>query len=425
LDHIRKMDKELIEHISTQLQHHEESYSPGAWERFSEKENKRSRFVLWPLWVAAALILVFGGTFFISNYQTSKKNQLVTKPKSVEKNINENDLNVNVKTAPLTSKNQPVELIVKIKDFNYSSNIDQKTIKQPLGDAGISNIDLVGVTKLNTLNNSINAIPIIVQSERKFEIAKENKNEKLVKKPTFEDLLAHDSKVNEIKHAKNDKKYSKWEPGVYVAPAMGNDNKVNMNYGFSLSYNIADKLSVSSGIAYSSLSSTSNPQAQISAASDAVSSAIPSAAATYSSSSRNLESVNASVRGINIPLELKYNISKKFYSGVGVSALAVLNNRQDKNYLVSSGKNVTVANSAGVAEQKMLIVTERVSEPQTQSSSMPDKYIGFYNFSLGYKQKISNKSDFAIEPFLRVPMKTFSTDNLNLTNGGIRLKIDF
>ncbi|MDQ1139563.1 hypothetical protein [Pedobacter agri] len=147
-------------------------------------------------------------------------------------------------------------------------------------------------------------------------------------------------------------------------------------------------------------------------------SAVPSSAAlaTYSANNaKSLESVNASVRGINIPLELKYNISKKVYTGVGVSALAILNNRQDNNYLVSSGKNVTVANTSGVAEQRMLIVTERVSEPQAQSSSVTDKYIGFYNFSLGYKQKISKKTDFAIEPFLRLPMKTFSNDNLNLT----------
>ena len=145
----------------------------------------------------------------------------------------------------------------------------------------------------------------------------------------------------------------------------------------------------------------------------------------YSSNSRSLESVNASVRGINIPLELKYNISKKFYTGVGVSALAILNNKQDNNYLVSTGRNITVANTAGIAEQKMLIVTERVSETQPQSLQVADKYIGFYNFSLGYKQKISKKTDFAIEPFLRLPMKTFSNDNLNLTNGGLRLKIDF
>jgi hypothetical protein len=72
-----------------------------------------------------------------------------------------------------------------------------------------------------------------------------------------------------------------------------------------------------------------------------------------------------------------------------------------------------------------MIVKEKTTEPQSEANIDPDKYIGFYNFSLGYKQKISKKNNIAIEPFLRLPMKTFSKENLNLTNGGLRLKIDF
>jgi hypothetical protein len=79
----------------------------------------------------------------------------------------------------------------------------------------------------------------------------------------------------------------------------------------------------------------------------------------------------------------------------------------------------------GYADSKTMIVKEKTTEPQPEANIDPDKYIGFYNFSLGYKQKISKKNNIAIEPFLRLPMKTFSKENLNLTNGGLRLKIDF
>ena len=426
------MDKELIEHIATQLHHHEESYSAGAWERFNEKNNKKPRFVIWPLWVAAALILVFGGTFLLLNQQNHKTDLVIAKPKAVEKKLVEKNSSVN-------AKNRQVKTITPSKQINISAKEDDEAPKNISGlnnqpQILVADLDkkpkdpIIKIENHNTLNNSLTNIQLTSYRNRKFEIAVERKREKAFKKPTFEDLLAHDSKISELKTTTKSAGNSKWEQGLYVAPTMGNDNKVNMNYGFSLAYNLADKLSISSGIAYSSLSSTSNPASQKTVSSDASPNAMPvsGAISSYSSgSAKSLESVNANVRGINIPLELKYNINKKLYTGIGVSALAILNNKQNNNYLVSSGKNITVANSAGIAEQRMLIVTDRVSESQTQTSNFSDKYIGFYNFSLGYKQKISKKTDFAVEPFLRLPMKTFSKDNLNLTNGGLKLKFDF
>jgi hypothetical protein len=83
---------------------------------------------------------------------------------------------------------------------------------------------------------------------------------------------------------------------------MGNDNKVTMNYGFSLSYAIANKLSISSGASYASISTTESLNAS----------------APQTLSGKNLESVDAKVRGINVPLELKYNISDKLYTNIGV-----------------------------------------------------------------------------------------------------------
>jgi hypothetical protein len=421
------MDKELIDHIKTKLQQHDEFYSSGAWERFSEKENKGRGFVYWPLWIAAALILVFGGTFLVLDNQYHKQDLVIEKPKAIEKNIpSQVDNDEMQKITRLKPSNAPLVKGHQVQNRLASSNNQQKSLAVSTPEN--TNDRIIEIGNPNILSNSLANIPLTSYGGGNFKITAERKKEKLSKKSTFEDLLAHDSKINELKTATKSSGNSKWEPGVYVAPAMGNDNKLNMNYGFSLSFNLGSKLSIGSGIAYSSLSSTSNPSSQNGNPSDAIASSMPASGtlSSYSSNNvRSLESVKANVRGINIPLELKYNISNKFYTGVGVSALAVLNNRQDNNYLVSSGKNVTVANSAGVTEQRMLIVTERISEPQTQSLNLSDKYIGFYNFSLGYKQKISKKTDFAIEPFLRLPMKTFSNENLNLTNGGLRLKIDF
>ncbi|MBC7418536.1 MAG: hypothetical protein H7325_10310, partial [Pedobacter sp.] len=131
------------------------------------------------------------------------------------------------------------------------------------------------------------------------------------------------------------------------------------------------------------------------------------------------------VSGINVPLELRYKISDRIYTNVGVSALAVLNNSQNNTYFSNGVETLASPSSTQTSELKTYIVQKKTVEPQPPASVAPDYYIGFYNFSLGYKQKISKNNNISIEPFLQLPMKTFSKENLNLTNGGVRLKFDF
>ena len=409
------MDKELIEHITTQLQNHEENYAPGAWERFSKKEEKkRGGFVLWPLWTAAAIILVLSGLFLFNHEDKINKNVIVK-----SKTNHTHSQSAAPKKHDLIDGQVATEepdIIVDNNDNSYRTQAENTT-RSPLNIIDNPNpvyvanqvIDKTVAPKINPLENNNNVAAAnngVVNTEVKVPQEKPNANNKM----TFEDLLALDSKTNQGKNAQNKGKQSqRWQPDVYVAPSMGNDSKVNMNYGFSLSYAIANKLSISSGVSYASVSSMESQNAS----------------APQSLSGRNLESVNAKVSGINVPLELRYKISDKLYTGVGVSALAVINNSQQNTYIVNQVQSLSSPSVNGTTDIRSFIVAEKQTEPQPEAKLDPDKYIGFYNFSLGYKQKISKKNNIAIEPFLRLPMKTFSRENLNLTNGGLRLKVDF
>jgi hypothetical protein len=406
------MDKELIEHITAQLQNHEETYPNGAWERFSENKNKKRRIVYWPLWAAAALIFVFGGVFFALNNTDQKTVIAITKPKIQQNPIAERNNNTPVipknKTTPLNE----TSIVLNNLAINRASKIAQTAspvIEENKNYTFVNSSEELTTVNSNVLDHKLAGINISTLSPKNFEILTEKKKTQHIKTTTWEDLLAKDSYANQQKPAAKANENSKWQPDVYVAPALGNDNKVNMNYGFSLSYAIANKLSISSGVSYAAISTTESLNAS----------------APQTLSGRNLESVDAKVRGINVPLELKYNITDKLYTGIGVSALAVLNNSQQNNYIVNQVQSFSSPAVNGYADSKTMIVKEKTTEPQPENSIDPDKYIGFYNFSLGYKQKISKKNNIAIEPFLRLPMKTFSRENLNLTNGGLRLKIDF
>ena len=414
---MKKMDKELIEHIKSQLQSHEEQYPAGAWERFSGTEEKKRRIAFWPLWAAAALIFIFGGVFFALNTQEQKNEVAAVKPHT--KQLNDKvtqpkaDKNIDIKENPalVTTLNGTNDALLSINRNTQNTSNIKPLVAEGTNYAVLQNTEETGLTNNNVLDNTLKAINLVNFSVKPVDIL--NTQKKTAPAPVqrlkFEDLLAQDSRDNQNKPVSKTGQPSKWTPDVYVAPSMGNDNKVTMNYGVSLSYAIANKLSISSGVSYASISTTESLNAQ----------------APQSLSGKNLTSVDAKVRGINIPLELKYNISDKLYTGVGISALAVINNSQQNNYIVNQVQNVSYSTANGLADQKMLIVQEKTTEPQPENNIDPDKYIGFYNFSLGYKQKISKKNNISIEPFLRLPMKTFSKENLNLTNGGLRLKIDF
>lgn len=413
------MDKELIEHIKSQLHSHEEHYPAGAWERFSGTEEKKRPVIFWPLWAAAALIFVVGGVFLALNMQNQKNDIAAVKPHAELHHNNgpkaKADENVTIKEnpAPIASLNNTnASLLTSNKPVQNTPGTKPVSIENT-NYTGFQNTEETGSINNNLLDNTLKGIKLTSSSFKPIDILSTQKKNTPTPAPTpkmrFEDLLAQDSRDNQNKPVAKASQPSKWTPDVYVAPAMGNDNKLTMNYGVSLSYAIANKLSISSGVSYASISTTESLNAQ----------------APQSLSGKNLSSVDAKVRGINIPLELKYNISDKLYTGVGVSALAVINNSQQNNYIVNQVQNVSYSTANGLADSKMLIVQEKTTEPQPENNLDPDKYIGFYNFSLGYKQKISKKNNIAIEPFLRLPMKTFSKENLNLTNGGLRIKIDF
>jgi len=414
------MDKDLFEHIANQLQNHEEFYPQGAWERFSDQERKRKRFALWPLWTAAAVVFVCIFSYVLIN-QTVKQTQpkthdfagkktqktdspIVTAGKITKPNLERN-------TAEKIVSRKQIQENTEIKDSRevYETHISA----EELPDRIAKDTEILSYNNRNTLLNSLVNIHIAPENNSASVILvqpkpKKNSATDIKRHVTFEDILEMDSRPAQFAKQTKAQSESKWMPSVYVAPAVGNDSKVNMNYGFSISYALGKKVSLSSGVAYSALSSTEPLNF--------------SAATAYSAT--NLESISTKVSGINIPLELRYNINDKLYTGIGVSALAVLDNRQQNNYVVSQFANAMFS-SAGNGTPQAFLVQSRVVETQTNSNLDPDRYVGFYNFSLGYKQKISNKNNIAIEPFLRLPMKTFSKDNLNLTNGGLRIKFDF
>ncbi|SMC69977.1 hypothetical protein [Pedobacter africanus] len=435
---MKPAEDELLAHIRESLTGHEEAYAQGAWERFEKREGgvRKGRRLLWLLSLSsAAAVLLIGFALFFTN---SRKNPVNEIPQQAQ-----------------TKAGQP-QKIQEQTPSGQEITADPtsgaaKAITEKLNTPIAENKAVVAQRQNNNVPNS----PLIVASQlpsvKKAEdipvkpIDEAVKTEALVaalpvKKPnpvdsgliaktppkadkprSFQEFLEAEVKANpQLAQTKAvAKKSDKWEMGVMVAPSIGNSKKLNMGYGVSMAYALSDKVSIGSGVSYSEMGATKD---MTSGREGMLNN--PSTSMAMVAETKNLQSVDASLVGLDIPLEIKYHFTRKLYTNFGVSAFAILNQKQRNNYLQGSVETLA---SADVSQPGFNAVFSQrsVSEPVPTGEIRNNKYLGFYNISFGYKQSVSEKQSFSVEPFMKLPMKEFSKENLYLIGTGIRLKFDF
>jgi hypothetical protein len=420
---MKPSEDELISHIKKTLASNEEPYLPGAWEKFNEstaKEKKRL-FGFYQFLSVAAMLLV-GVVIFLYVDKAVKKPAVeivknkVTKPISPEQNapssIEEgNSTATNIKAPdnlPSSSLYASVGKDTKIaaRQRQYLAQAENSSkIQAPANDLST----VLAFNRRSSINTKTLTVPDNNSSSQPAAAPKPDD-----KVASFESFLEKEqlakNEKGEISATKG--KQDKWAMGLLVAPSLGNNNKLNMGYGVSMDYALSKKISLTSGISYNDMTSSSQVQAPVNTAS------------LVASSSKNLESVEASVSGIDIPLGVKYNLSKKIYANVGVSAFAVLNQRKNNTYLQETPVQASSTEPATFGEMRILIVNERITE-EAPEAPVGNKYIGFYNFSFGIRQPLSKKNTLSLEPFIKLPMREATQDNLKLIGTGIKLKLDF
>ncbi len=430
---------------------HEEPYLPGAWENFNDgavKEQKRV-FGFYKFLNVAALLLICAFIFLYVDTAVKTPLPEVAKNKSVKPVLPVNpDQKAPVEEAIVLqelTRNQPSESPAaaayqrRIYTLDSARNNAIQTelldsagalreqyayravnpADQVLNSASLGAVSQVKpvvdpVLTANTqagLNNMLSArlkvpAPIITP------VIPESKPQQRVL--AFQEFLEKEQLTQVVK---NDQKttltqQNKWEVGLMVAPSIGNNNKLNMGYGVSMGYALSQKVSLVSGISYNDMSASTQltPQANT--------------ASLLMKNSRSLESVDANVSGIDIPLGIKYNLSKKVYANLGVSAFAVLNEHKDNTYLQETPMQETSTDPSSFGEMRIVVFNERVTEEDPEAT-VGSKYIGFYNLSFGFRQPLSKKNTLSLEPFIKLPMKETAADNLRLIGTGIKLKLDF
>lgn len=425
-------DDELIAHIRESLTEHEEVYLPGAWERFEKKE-RRGRGFLWfsSLSAAAAALIIGFALFYTSNKTPDKETVKLTKTKDILPNkvklpdtavlseVNKTGTVRNITENLKKTVAQNEAIAVQRSNNNISNSPLIVKLKQPDSGPAIDSKDLPVQVK----TDPVPIVPDLKNGAVAFAEANlvAETPAKTNRPRSFQEFLDAEVKTNPaLAQTKTTaKKNDKWEMGLVVAPSIGNGKKLNMGYGVSMAYALSDKVSISSGLSYSEMGASKDLSGSSERMSDS-----PAGPLAMVQETKSLQSVDASLVGLDIPIEVKYYFSKKFYTNVGLSAFAVLSQKQNNNYLqgtVESGL-VNYTNPSGF---NAVYSQKSVSEAVPSAEVKNDKYLGFYNISFGYKQKISDKRSLAVEPFLKLPVKEFTKENLYLLGTGIRLKFDF
>lgn len=424
-EHKPQLENELIAHIRESLVEHEEPYVMGAWEKFNAPEKKRRPIAWLPFLQGAAALLVIG---FIAILILNKKPvtqqiakvEVDKKQPAIKEAIGAKEM-INPKNSEIMEGKIDVNSLSNTnKTDGQADQSNPMVTAQP--EPKLQNEPIIIAN--NTLDVSqrpaekIVEAPVIKSNEETVAV---NKVE--AQKPNIIDFLENETQKNKIKDKEkiDANKKNKFTVGVVVAPSFGNVKKLNMGYGVSVDYNLTAKFSLNSGVAYNQMAATKGAQSGSMAADAPMSSAL-----VRSGSSKNLESVEERVTGIDIPLEIKYHVNKHIYASFGVSAFAVIKQQRSNTYIEE--KIVQQSSEAGLTSASQfssMLVSERVTEKETPTKAEDYSYLGFYNLSFGYKKKISKNNSFAIEPFLKLPMKEVKTENLKLIGTGVKLKFDF
>jgi hypothetical protein len=451
--------KEIIKEITDLFEDYEETYVPGEWEAFSARKKKKYPFYVPWLSAAAAVLVVLSVVFF--NLKSGKKKEhvqfstvkpavpkttpvpvVVHKPEArgvpaarqyVSRSaVKGNNRQSGQRAGLLAVQHVPDPIAVKQSGGELKKDIPAELKKQTNGELVLAGqqgstgagkdrrtSDTAFTGQKSMVIAKVEVQPVVTNIPVPQTEVKPKKG-----KLSMMDFLALESKAADKAVKKKDNR-SKWNFGIQVMPAVTGSN-VDFGGGVTTAYRISEKFSLSSGVSLLQMQAGKDvPPAPVQA-SYALSS-------ISSSPEKKLTAVGTNIRALDIPVAVIYKVNQHFYTSAGVSLFNVLNEKRSNTYFQTAQvDNMAVNPATGfVSTYKSLQTTEVMESVVPGTSATGDdpvkqnNSIGFFNFSIGRQQNIFNKYSIQIEPFIKVPLGKFSSENLNLLNSGIKFQLSF
>lgn len=226
---------------------------------------------------------------------------------------------------------------------------------------------------------------------------------------------------------------NKWDMGLVVASAMTTE-RLNLGGGISVAYRLSDRVSLRSGVSVGRYGvnmegarlggdyhASNGPQHApvVHPSLDKNAEAIP---VRYT---RQLNSTTSRLLTMDIPVDVKYAWTGRFYTSVGLSFLGVLDEERTYHFIDRINEPAFAENASSGNDIQYSVRAFHVEERAAEQPLHGKGYAGFLNFSIGHRTPLTRKVHVSIEPFFKLPVGRLSHEDMNLTNGGVRIVTGF
>ncbi len=398
-------DKILSGKIKTVFNEHQESYNPADWEKLKVQlaGNKRG-LVIWLNIAKAASVVLFVG---ISTFYVNRNVEKVQLPYSLtanQVNVNSNKSKENGKVYIAHVKNESKE-IYKLNE-QIVTDSSYNGVKNNIADETNDPESVKNILIRNQTDSAKSKEIIVFDDSRRIDSLKQ-----IVQIQFDENNFVVDEKEQNSKFD-----FAVAVASMYSYSAQGTKGYINMGGGFTSSYNVSDKFSISSGVLIAQQSlDYNNSQSLAYAAESKLYGSNTTLVSNPSTAKTKIEFV-----GIDIPLNLKYKI-KKIIITTGISSLIFVSEKR------TYSADVMVLNTEFNSATNGYETIKSYDNIQTEDNSPAFNHFDFaslLNIAVGYKVPLK-KGSILFEPFLKYPLGEISSANLKIGSGGLSLHYYF
>ena len=399
-------EKELIDHIRKVLISEEFAYKEGAWEKFSAQQNSNKKLIPWIKICSAAAVLcliVFGVW-----YQSFKTRSVIEHGgKVVQTALKKPIIDAVPEVSLPGAGNQSVDAdkvisAAKTPVYTNGSSKIYSAEENPVQQQPIVPADLSHKLAVNTM-------PADTAGKERNNSALKAKESLITAVPSTDVILPRKRTLLDLPPepvVKREAKEDSWKFGLTLAQGAGTETKISSGYGLAIGYQLSSKFSINSGVSYTYTKAEKDINT-----------------IGISEVGSGLSSKRTNFGGIDFPLELSYALNKKFYVSAGVSANVIISQKDVLSYVNNSiqASSFVISEGGDIGFKGNIASTKtEVDVPKDEITS--SRYLGYYNFSFGYQQKLPEGNMITIEPFLKLPTQEFSNDKLKLNIIGVRLR---
>ncbi len=405
-------DKILVEKIKKVFNSHKENFNPSDWNKLKvQLTGKKRTPVIWLNIAKAASVVLFVGvsTFYVNRNNEKLQSDYLIPNQQIEENSSEieeiknNDvsqINNNKKQSKNINNYKATDSLSTEIKTNYAYDvIETESIEEIISSNKNDSIksEKIIVYADSSRNDSLNQIVNIQSKELDFEIDEKKRDSR------FDFAIAVSS--------------------MYSYSTQGAKGQMNMAGGFTTSYNISKKFSISTGLmlAQQVLDYNSDSRGMEMAYSNA---AMDANIQEYANTTMVNNPKSAETRiefvGIDIPLNVKYKI-KRLIVTTGISSLVFVNEK--RTYSTDAMViNTEFNESTNSFETKNSIQNFQTEEKSTAFNRVD--FASLLNIAVAYEIPLK-KGRIMLEPFLKYPIGEISSANLKIGSGGLSLYYSF